>query len=214
MIPAGSSGFFITLEGGEGAGKSTHAVLLAERLRAAGREVVVTREPGGSPEAEKIRALLLGGETYRWSPLAEALLNYAAREAHLTAVIRPALGRGAVVISDRFMDSTTVYQGYAGGVDLELLKALEHAVVGTDGPQLTVIFDIDPEQGLERARRRDPGKADRFEARALEFHQRLREGFLDLARLESERCVVVDASRPKEIVSAEIWDTVADRIGA
>ena len=214
MTPTASSGFFITLEGGEGAGKSTHAVLLAERLKSLGRAVVVTREPGGSPEAEKLRQLLLGGATCRWSPLAEALLNYAARDTHMKAVVRPALGRGAVVISDRFMDSTTVYQGYAGGVDFQLLQDLERAVVGNERPQLTIVFDIDPALGLERARKRDPGTSDRFEGRALEFHRRLREGFLDLARRESERCVVVDATRPKEIVSAEIWETVAARIGA
>jgi dTMP kinase len=150
-------GFFITLEGGEGAGKSTHAGLLAERLAGIGREVVVTREPGGSPDAEKIRALLLGGEIERWSPTAEALLNYAAREDHLKVTIRPALARGATVVCDRFMDSTTAYQGYAGGVDLGLLVSLERAIVGESRPQLTIIFDLDPVLGLERARQRDPG---------------------------------------------------------
>jgi dTMP kinase len=211
-------GLFITLEGGEGAGKSTHAGLLAERLAGIGREVVVTREPGGSPDAEKIRALLLGGEIERWSPTAEALLNYAAREDHLKVTIRPALARGATVVCDRFMDSTTAYQGHAGGVDLGLLVSLERAIVGESRPQLTFIFDLDPVLGLERARQRDPGNlkpkgADRFERKGLAFHQRLRAGFLEIARAEPERCIVVDVARPKEDVSEFVWQAVAARLG-
>lgn len=211
-MTAALPGLFITLEGGEGSGKSTHAARLGQRLERAGHEVVITREPGGSPDAEVIRGLLLGGEPDRWSPVAETLLNYAARDHHLKATIRPALARGAAVISDRFMDSTTAYQGYAGGVDLALLAALEHAVVGDLRPQLTVIFDIDPVLGLERARHRDPGKADRFERMDVEFHRRLREGFLAIARREPERCVVIDASRPTDDVSGAVWDIVAVRI--
>jgi dTMP kinase len=211
-------GFFITLEGGEGAGKSTHAGLLAERLAGIGREVVVTREPGGSPDAEKIRALLLGGEIERWSPTAEALLNYAAREDHLKVTILPALARGATVVCDRFMDSTTAYQGHAGGVDLALLVSLERAIVGESRPQLTFIFDLDPVLGLERARQRDPGKqktkgADRFERKGIAFHQRLRAGFLEIARAEPERCIVVDVARPKEDVAEFVWQAVAARLG-
>jgi dTMP kinase len=205
-------GFFITLEGGEGSGKSTHAKLLAERLAGLGRDVVVTREPGGAPEAEAIRKLLLGGEPERWSPLAEALLNYAARDNHLAMTIRPALARGAVVLCDRFMDSTTAYQGHAGGVDLEFIRSLERAVVGESRPQLTLVFDVDPELGLERARQRDPGHADRFERMGLEFHQRLRAGFLEIARAEPGRCVLVDASRDKDDVARAAWDAVAARI--
>lgn len=205
-------GFFITLEGGEGTGKSTHAALLAERLAAIGHEVVVTHEPGGAPDAEAIRALLLGGATRRWSPAAEALLNYAARAAHLDAAIRPALARGAVVVCDRFMDSTTAYQGYAGGVDLGLLTTLERTIVGEHRPQLTIVFDLDPVLGLERARRRDPRQADRFERKGLGFHQRLRAGFLEIAKAEPGRCVLVDAARPKEEVAERVWDLVAGRI--
>ena len=205
-------GVFITLEGGEGSGKSTHAGLLAERLAGIGRDVVVTREPGGAPDAEAIRALLLGGAPERWSPMAEALLNYAARENHLEVTIRPALARGAVVVSDRFMDSTTAYQGYAGDVDLKLLLVLERAIVGGDRPHLTIVFDLDPVLGLERARQRHSGSADRFERKGLEFHQRLRAGFLEIAKAEPERCVVVDAARPKEDVARLVWDTVAARI--
>jgi dTMP kinase len=205
-------GFFITLEGGEGSGKSTHAILLAEHLASIGGEVVVTREPGGAPDAEAIRGLLLGGETERWSPVAEALLAYAAREAHLKVTIRPALERGAVVVCDRFMDSTTAYQGHAGGADLKLLLSLERAIVGNERPQLTIVFDLDPVLGLERARQRDPGKADRFERKGLAFHQRLRAGFLEIARAEPGRCIVVDAARPKDEVEGIIWETVAARI--
>jgi dTMP kinase len=205
-------GFFITLEGGEGAGKSTHARLLAERLVGRGRDVVVTHEPGGAPDAEAIRGLLLGGKPERWSPVAEALLNYAARENHLKMTIRPALARGAVVVCDRFMDSTTAYQGHAGGVDLKLLVSLERAIVGKDRPHLTIVFDLDPVLGLERARQRDPGKSDRFERKGLEFHRRLRAGFLEIARDQPERCVVVDAARPKDEVAGVVWDTVAARI--
>jgi dTMP kinase len=212
MTGRSSPGFFITLEGGEGSGKSTHAKLLAERLAGLGRDVVVTREPGGAPEAEAIRKLLLGGEPERWSPLAEALLNYAARDNHLAMTIRPALARGAVVLCDRFMDSTTAYQGHAGGVDLEFIRSLERAVVGESRPQLTLVFDVDPELGLERARQRDPGHADRFERMGLEFHQRLRAGFLEIARAEPGRCVLVDASRDKDDVARAAWDAVAARI--
>ena len=205
-------GLFITLEGGEGSGKSTHAKLLAERLGGLGRDVVVTREPGGAPEAEAVRKLLLGGEPERWSPLAEALLNYAARDNHLAMTIRPALARGAVVICDRFMDSTTAYQGHAGGVDLEFIKSLERAVVGETRPELTIVFDVDPELGLERARQRDPGHADRFERMGLEFHQRLRAGFLEIARAEPGRCVLVDADRDRDDVARAAWEAVAARI--
>jgi dTMP kinase len=205
-------GFFITLEGGEGSGKSTHAGLLAERLASDGRNVVVTREPGGAPDAEAIRGLLLGGAPDRWSPMAEALLNYAARESHLNVTIRPALARGAVVVCDRFMDSTTAYQGYAGNVDLAFLVSLERAIVGTARPQLTIVFDVDPILGLQRARQRDPGKADRFERKGLEFHQRLRAGFLEIARAKPERCIVVDAAGAKDDVARAVWDAVAARI--
>jgi dTMP kinase len=212
MTGRSHSGVFITLEGGEGSGKSTHARLLAERLVSAGRDVVVTREPGGAPEAEAIRRLLLGGEPERWSPLAEALLNYAARDTHLGVTIRPALARGAIVLCDRFMDSTTAYQGHAGGVDLAFIRSLEHAVVGDTRPQLTLVFDVDPELGLERARQRDPGNADRFERMDLAFHQRLRAGFLEIARAEPGRCVLVDASRDKDDVARAVWEMVAARI--
>jgi dTMP kinase len=126
--------------------------------------------------------------------------------------IRPALARGAIVLCDRFMDSTTAYQGHAGGVDLAFIRSLEHAVVGDTRPQITLVFDVDPELGLERARQRDPGNADRFERMGLAFHQRLRAGFLEIARAEPGRCVLVDASRDKDDVARAVWETVAARI--
>jgi dTMP kinase len=204
------AGLFITLEGGEGSGKSTHAKRLAERLIALGRQVVVTREPGGTPGAEQVRGLLVAGETARWSPMAEALLNYAARDSHLQSVIRPALGRDAVVICDRFMDSTRAYQGYAGGCDLAFIDALEKAVVGKTRPDLTLIFDLPAEAGLARAKGRgEKAGEDRYERKGLEFHRRLRQGFLDIQSGEPRRCKLVDAALPSDAVADRAWDIVS-----
>ena len=165
-------GQFITFEGGEGTGKSSHARDLAESLRKSGRSVVLTREPGGSPGAEDVRALLVTGTVGRWSVTAETLLNYAARETHLRETIRPALARGDLVLCDRFMDSTRAYQGFAGGGDMELIETLERKIVGTTRPHLTLILDVDPELGLKRAKGRGgAGAEDRFEKKGLEFHQ-------------------------------------------
>jgi dTMP kinase len=195
---------FITFEGGEGGGKSTHARRLAETLRAEGRDVVVTREPGGSPGAELLRKLLVSGETARWSPEAEALLNYAARDSHLNEIVRPALKRGAIVLCDRFMDSTRAYQGYAGGCDMALIDALERAIVRDTRPRLTLILDIDPAHGLERAKGRGEAAEDRFERKGLEFHQRLREGFLHIAHANPGRCKIIDTKDPVEEVTAQV----------
>lgn len=205
-------GLFITLEGGEGTGKSTHAGLLAERIRQTGREVVKTREPGGTAQGEAIRSLLLGGEASRWSAEAEALLNYAARDAHLETVIRPALSRGAVVVCDRFMDSTRAYQQCAGGASRELIDALERLIVGRTRPGLTLVFDLGPESGLARAGHR--GSADRFEAKGIGYHRKLREGFLAVARAEPQRCVVIDTSRDRAEVAEEVWRAVAPHLGS
>ncbi|MGE0213094.1 MAG: dTMP kinase [Parvibaculaceae bacterium] len=204
------AGLFITFEGGEGTGKSSHAKRLARRLTRSGRKVVLTREPGGTPQGEAVRGLLLHGEAARWSAAAEALLNYAARDAHLAGVIRPALKRGAIVISDRFMDSTRAYQGHAGGVEQGFLDRLEEAVVGRTRPGLTLVFDVDPKLGLERAGRH--GGTDRFESRGLAFHRRLRKGFLEIARGDPDRCVVIDSARPVEEVAEDVWRTVAARL--
>ncbi|MFT3986826.1 dTMP kinase [Aestuariivirga sp.] len=200
---------FITFEGGEGAGKSTQVKRAAERLRAMGRDVVETREPGGTAEAEAVRALLVSGDTARWTPEAEALLNYAARDSHLKAVIRPVLKRGAVVICDRFMDSTRAYQGYAGGCNMGLIDALEQGIVGATRPDVTLIFDLDPEVGLARAKARADAKAeDRYERKGLAFHRLLRDGFLDIAGKEPARCHVIDASQDVDGVAAQVWRVI------
>jgi dTMP kinase len=204
-------GRFITFEGGEGAGKSTQVRVLADRLRSAGLEVVATREPGGSPGAEAIRDLLVNGEPDRWSAMSETLLIYAARRDHIERTIRPALERGAWVISDRFADSTRAYQGAAGGVSSLFVGALETFVLENTRPDLTLILDLPVELGLERAGQRGGGEA-RFEAKGLAFHQRLRDGFLAIAEAEPDRCVVLDAAQPADAVSAVVWSVIASAL--
>ena len=198
---------FITFEGGEGTGKSTQVKLLAERLRAEGKDVVTTREPGGTPEAEALRALLVSGDPNSWSAEAEALLNYAARDSHLAKVIRPALTAGKTVICDRFMDSTRAYQGYAGGCSMALIDELQRSIVGTTMPNLTLVFDLDPKLGLSRAKLRADVDEDRYERKGLAFHQRLRDGFLAIAKAEPVRCKLVDASQDIEGVARQVWLT-------
>jgi dTMP kinase len=200
---------FITFEGGEGSGKSTQIRRLAEKLSARGRDVLMTREPGGTPEAEAVRALLVSGDVARWTAKSEALLNYAAREQHLEQVVRPALAQGRTVLCDRFMDSTRAYQGYAGGCDLSFIDALERAIVGETRPRLTLIFDLDPAVGLSRARARGDALAeDRYERKGLAFHKKLREGFLDILRKEPARCRLVDAAQDADAVAADVWSIV------
>ncbi len=200
---------FITFEGGEGSGKSTQIRRLAAALQAQGRDVLITREPGGTPEAEAVRSLLVSGDVARWTAKSEALLNYAAREQHLEQVIRPALAAGKTVLCDRFMDSTRAYQGYAGGVDLGFIDALEKAIVGPTRPDLTLVFDLDPAVGLSRARSRGDAVAeDRYERKGIAFHSRLREGFLDILRKEPRRCRLVDAAQDIEAVAADVWSIV------
>lgn len=204
-------GRFITFEGGEGAGKSTQVRILAERLRGAGHEVVATREPGGSDGAEAIRGLLLTGDADRWSAVSETLLMYAARRDHIERTIRPALERGAWVISDRFADSSRAYQGAGGGVARGLLAAMETFVVEDTRPDLTLILDLPVEQGLERAGLRG-GAEMRFESKGVAFHQRLRDAFLEIAAAEPGRCAVVAADQTPDQVSAAIWSAVAQRL--
>lgn len=210
------TGRFITFEGGEGSGKSTQARKLAERLRAEGRDVLLTREPGGSPFAEQVRGLLLGGTLAPHPPIAEALLFSAARADHLASAIRPALATGRWVICDRFADSTRVYQGAAGGVAEAELDALERLVVGPTSPNLTLILDIEARAGLARATTRreaiEGSEIDPFESRALAFHETLRAGYLEIARREPQRCVVVDARAEAEAIAAQIWKLVAERL--
>jgi dTMP kinase len=175
--------------------------------------VVATREPGGSPGAERIRDLLVRGEADRWSPVTETLLMYAARRDHIERVIRPALARGAVVVCDRFMDSTRAYQGAGGGAPEALIAALEAQVLDRTWPDLTVVFELPVETGLARAAGRGDGEA-RFESKDLGFHQRLRAAFLEIARREPERCVVVDATGDADTVAARVWDVVSPRLDA
>jgi dTMP kinase len=202
-------GLFITFEGGEGSGKSTQIRRLAQRFEAAGKDVLITREPGGTSEAEAVRALLVNGDVARWTPKSEALLNYAAREQHLEQVIRPALAAGRTVLCDRFMDSTRAYQGYAGGCDLGFIDALEKAIVGATRPNLTLVFDLDPAIGLARAKSRgDAVSEDRYERKGLAFHQKLREGFQDILRREPRRCRFIDAAQDVDQVAEDVWSIV------
>jgi dTMP kinase len=206
-------GRFITFEGGEGTGKSTHAARLAERLKQFGVGVHVTREPGGSPGAEIMRYVILSGVAKPFGAEAEAVLFAAARDDHLKTVIRPALERGMWVICDRFADSTRVYQGVAGDVDARSIRALERIVVGDTKPDLTFILDVPAALGMQRAaKRRGAGDADRFEKEALAFHEKLRDGFLMLAASEPERCVLIDATASKDEVADQIWRIVVDRL--
>ena len=204
-------GRFITLEGGEGAGKSTQARRLAERLSAGGHKVVVTREPGGSPGAETIRALLVTGQTDRWSPVTETLLMYAARRDHIERTIAPALAAGDWVVSDRFADSTRAYQGAGGGAPASLIQTLERHVLGETRPDLTLILDLPIEAGLARAIGRGDDE-NRFEAKGVAFHERLRAGFLAIARVEADRCAIIDAAGSVDEVEAAIWAAVEARL--
>src|SRR5262249_50434482 len=206
-------GRFITFEGGEGTGKSTHAALLADRLKGLGIAVVLTREPGGSPGAEVIRHVLLSGVAKPLGPEAEAMLFAAARADHVRNTIEPALARGAWVVSDRFIDSTRVYQGSLGHLDPKFMRALERVTVGELRPDLTFILDVPAQGGLERAKeRRAGGSADRFESESLSFHEELRQAFRMLVMSEGARCVVIDATEAKQTVADRIWKTVNDRL--
>jgi len=204
-------GRFITFEGGEGAGKSTQVKRLAARLAADGREVVTTREPGGSPGAESIRDIVLRGDADRWSPTTETLLMYAARRDHIERVIRPALARGAWVICDRFADSTRAYQGAAGGVDPAFITALETYILEDTRPDLTLVFDLPADVGLDRAHAR-AGAEMRFESKGMAFHERLRAGFQAIAAAEPDRCTLIDAAATMDGVEAAVWSAVQARL--
>jgi dTMP kinase len=212
-----ASGRFITFEGGEGSGKSTQARLLAERLRARGIDTILTREPGGSPFAERVRRLILDPSLESHSVLAEALLFYAARADHLEKLIRPRLAQGGWVISDRFSDSTRVYQSAAGGLPIGIFDALEQIVVAPTRPDLTLVLDIAPEVGLQRATERriaslrSNAEPDAFEKRDLGYHQHLREGFAAVAMAHPQRCVMIDGTMQPEAIAAEIWTHIERR---
>ena len=207
---ANSSGRFITLEGGEGAGKSTQIQVVKDYLEARGIDVIVTREPGGTPVGQEIRNLLVSGDKDKWSPLSETLLILADRAAHLERIIRPALADGKYVVCDRFFDSTRAYQGIAGGLGLEVIHNLQQPVLVTTLPDVTLLLDIDPEKGLSRAQER--GGDLRFESKTLAYHQTLRQAFLDFAKQEPERMVVIDADRDIEAVSTDIITVLGERL--
>ncbi|HTR97157.1 MAG TPA: dTMP kinase [Candidatus Acidoferrales bacterium] len=200
-------GRFVTFEGGEGSGKSTQVARLAARLRALGLDPLVTREPGGTPVAEGIRALLLDPER-RPVPLTEALLMEASRAELVEAVIRPALAAGRMVLCDRYGDSTLAYQGAGRGLDAALLEGWNRAATGGLEPDLTLLFDIDPAAGLER-RHGAAGAPNRLDREPLAFHQRVRARYLELAAAAPRRWVVLEASRPSDELESRVWEAVS-----
>ncbi|HYD98610.1 MAG TPA: dTMP kinase [Alphaproteobacteria bacterium] len=215
-------GRFITVEGGDGAGKTTQVRLLAEDLRALGLRVMLTREPGGTPGAERIRELLVRGPVEGWDPVTEALLHFAARRDHLVRSVWPVLDRGDWVISDRFADSTMAYQGYGQGLERQAIDRLYGIAVGHFKPDLTLILDVPAEKALDRARARQGDAAalgtqaageDRYERLDQSFHERLRQGFLNIARIDPKRCAVVDAQGDVATVRSRIRAVVAQRLG-
>ncbi|OEC99062.1 MULTISPECIES: dTMP kinase [unclassified Rhizobium] len=213
---ADANGLFVSFEGGEGAGKSTQIRRLAERLRKRGHEVLVTREPGGSPGAEAVRHVLLSGAAEMFGTRMEAILFAAARNDHVEDVIRPALSRGTIVLCDRFMDSSRVYQGVTGNLEPDYIEALQRVAVNGVVPHCTLMLDIPAEVGLERARKRASAVTapDRFEKEEMQTHEKRREAFLDIAAREPERCHVIDAQRSEDEIAAEIAEIVDKRLGA
>lgn len=207
---------FITFEGGEGVGKSTQVKRLLARLAQHGINAVRTREPGGTPKAEAIRSFILQGRSEAWGSGAEAVLFAAARLDHVNQLIGPNLDQGIWVISDRFSDSTRAYQGLTGGVDDKLIDALETLALDGHTPDLTIVLDMDPAEAFRRVEQRaiEDGlqhTGDRFEKEELDWHQRLRENFLAIARAHPERCVVVSAAQDEEALERAIWAVVSDR---
>lgn len=206
------AGRFITFEGGEGAGKSTQLRRLGERLSEEGIEIVVTREPGGTPTAEAIRSYILSGAAEPLGAEGETMLFAAARADHVDRVIRPAIGRGAFVLCDRFIDSTRAYQG-ADGVDPQLIDQLEALAIGDMRPHLTLMLDLPAEIGLARAAaRRGADGADRFERETIDRHEARRQIFFGIAAREPERCIVIDAMQAEDDVAADIWQAVVSRL--
>jgi len=214
------SGIFITLEGGDGTGKSTQVKLLHEALTHQGHDVIVTREPGGTEQAEKIRNLLLQRDGGHWDPMSEAMLLFAARREHLVNRIWPALKEGKWVISDRFVDSSRAFQGYGMGLDLGFINKLYKMIAGDFNPDLTFIFDLPPEIGLERSSQQlqmtdiaIESTEDRYELMGLEFQKCLRKGFLEIAKQEPERCAIIDATQNIENVHQQLMREIDKRFG-
>jgi dTMP kinase len=211
-----SHGRFITLEGGEGVGKSTQVKRLVAALNRRSIAAVRTREPGGTPKAEAVRAFILQGRSEAWGAGAEAVLFAAARLDHVNQLVAPNLKAGRWVISDRFADSTRAYQGLTGGVDVRLIDALEVLALNGNKPDLTIVLDMDPEAAFRRVLERETEAAlaatgDRFEKEDLEWHKRLRDAFLAIARNNAERCVIIPANQTEEALADEIWDVMMRR---
>jgi dTMP kinase len=205
------SGKFITFEGGDGSGKSTQARMLNDFLKQQSIEVLLTREPGGAPGADEIRELLLTGEPNKWDAVAETLLFYASRRNHLRLTVWPALKSGCWVISDRFADSTMAYQGYGNQLGVSVVQKVHDFAVGDFNPDLTFIFDMPAEVGLRRTEGRHH-EEDRFEKMDISFHERLREGFLDIAGKNPNRCIIIDAMRPIDTIQKELQETIINRL--
>lgn len=203
----------MTFEGGEGAGKSTQIRRLADSLRRAGHEVLVTREPGGSPGAEAVRHVLLSGAAEEFGVRMEAILFAAARSDHVEEIIRPALESGAVVLCDRFMDSSRVYQGVTGNLETDFLETLQRIAVNGVDPDCTLILDLPAEKGLMRARSRGgDSPPDRFEREELQTHEKRREAFLEIAAADPDRCRVIDADRPEDEIARDILAAIEPRV--
>lgn len=197
-------GRFISFEGGEGAGKTTQINLLKDYLEEKGQQVILTREPGGSPGGEDIRKLLVTGDPDRWDAETEILLFYAARRNHVKTLIEPALEKGCWVLSDRFYDSTIAYQSYGHGIPLDYVQKVHDLAIGSFAPDLTFIMDIDPKLGLSRALSRNNNGEDRFERVDFTFHERLRNGFLKIASNAPQRCKIIDANNPIDDIQATL----------
>lgn len=206
---------FITFEGGEGSGKTTQIALLKQSLENTGKGVLTTREPGGTPEAEKIRDLIVQRDGGDWSPTAECLLFFTARHMHWHTKIKPALDTGQIVLCDRFTDSTVAYQGYGHGFDLETIKKIKNVSIGDVEPNLTIILDIAVNEGLARAGKRmedSSSTEDRFERIGTEFHEKLRQGYLTIAKQNPQRCLVIDATQSVETIQDQIFSAVKERL--
>lgn len=205
-------GFFISFEGIEGTGKTTQARLLSGRLSDEGRDAVVTFEPGGTLIGGKIREILLLPDHREMSAVTELLLYNADRAQHLAEMIIPAMNENRIIITDRFSDATAAYQGYARGIDMALIESLDRLATGGLKPDLTILFDLDVETGL--ARNRSANKTDRLELEDIEFHRRVRKGYLEIARLQPERVCIVDAAMTAADVHTEVWKIVNERLTA